>query len=164
MTVPELVTLAPGGMVLSEIDVSGLPLVNASLNATALVLLLCGYAMIKKGRRRTHKRFMVSAFFVSVLFLISYVTYHLAGTEKRFGGTGWIRPVYFIILVSHVALAATVPILATRTLYLGLRERWVKHRWWAKITFPIWVYVSVTGVIVYLLLYRLYGPAVGAVG
>lgn len=164
MTVPELTSLAREAMPLAQLDVSGLPLVNASLNAIALVLLLCGYAMIKKGRRRTHKRFMVSAFCVSVVFLISYVTYHLAGTEKRFGGTGWIRPIYFVILITHVLLAATVPILATRTLYLGLRERWDKHRWWAKITFPIWVYVSVTGVIVYLMLYRLYGPAVATVG
>jgi len=103
---------------------------------------------------------MIGAFCVSILFLISYLTYRFLGTEKHFGGTGWIRPVYFLILITHVTLAATVPVLATWTLSLGLRGRFEKHRRLARITFPIWVYVSLTGVIVYLFLFQWYGPAV----
>ena len=140
-------------------SLSDLPLVNATLNGLALVLLLTGYAMIKSGRRTAHKRCMVAAFGVSVLFLISYLTYRFAGEEKRFSGTGWIRPVYFFILITHVVLAATVPFLASGTLFLALKQRWDKHRRLARVTFPIWVYVSVTGVMVYVLLFRIYGPA-----
>ena len=140
------------------ISISDLPLVNASLNSVAFVLLLTGYAMIRSGRRTAHRRCMLSAFGVYTLFMISYLTYKFAGAEKKFGGTGWIRPVYFVILITHIVLAASVPFLASRTLYLGLRERWDVHRWWARITFPIWVYVSITGVVVYVLLFRIYGP------
>ncbi len=140
------------------ISLSDLPLVNASLNSVALLLLLTGYAMIRSDRRDAHRRCMLAAFGVSMLFLVSYLTYRLAGAEKKFGGTGWIRPVYFFILITHVVLAATVPILASRTLYLGLRGRWEQHRRWARIAFPVWVYVSVTGVLVYVLLFRIYGP------
>ena len=107
---------------------------------------------------------MISAFAVSILFLISYLTYAALGAEKRFGGTGWIRPVYFTILITHVLLAATVPVLATWTLVLGLRGRFEKHRRMARIAFPIWVYVSMTGVLVYLLLFRMYGPVAGPPG
>ena len=102
---------------------------------------------------------MTAAFCVSILFLISYLTYRFFGEEKRFGGQGWIRPVYFFILFTHVPLAATVPVLASRTLYLALRGRFDKHRRMARITFPIWIYVSVTGVIVYVLLFQIYGPS-----
>lgn len=158
---PPLMWVAPA---LAQVDVTVLPLVNASLNAIALVLLVTGYTMIKKGRRSSHKRFMLAAFAVSVLFLTSYLTYRFAGEEKRFGGTGWIRPVYFFILITHVTLAATVPFVASWTLYLGLRAQWERHRRWARITFPIWVYVSVTGVIVYILLFRMYGPAGSVAG
>ena len=146
-----------------SLSLSDLPLVNATLNGLALMLLLSGYAMIKSGRRTAHKRCMVAAFGVSVLFLISYLTYRFAGEEKRFGGVGWIRPVYFFILITHVVLAATVPFLASATLFLALKQRWDKHRRYARITFPIWIYVSVTGVVVYVLLFRIYGPA-GPVG
>jgi len=139
--------------------VSDLPLVNSILNGLALVLLLTGYTMIKSGRRMAHKRCMVAAFGVSVLFLISYLTYRFAGEEKRFGGTGWIRPLYFFILITHVVLAATIPFLASVTLFWGLKQRWERHRRLARLTFPIWVYVSITGVLVYVLLFRLYGPA-----
>lgn len=140
------------------IELADLPAVNATLNAIAFVLLMFGYVNIKKKRVQTHKRFMISAFTVSALFLITYLTYRFLGEEKRFGGTGWIRPVYFFILITHVVLAATVPILATWTLILGLTNRIEKHRRLARVTFPIWVYVSVTGVLVYLLLFQLYGP------
>lgn len=140
------------------IDISVLPAVNATLNTVAFVLLAIGYACIRKRRIAAHRRLMTSAFCVSILFLISYLTYRFAGEEKRFGGEGWIRPVYFLILITHVVLAATVPVLASWTLYLGLRGRWDKHRRLARWTFPIWVYVSITGVLVYLLLFQIYGP------
>ncbi len=142
---------------------SYLPEVNATLNSISLVLLIAGYRMIKRKNVAAHKRFMIAAFGVSILFLISYLTYRGFGQEKRFGGAGWIRPIYFFILITHVTLAATVPVLASRTLYLALRGRFEKHRRIARITFPIWVYVSITGVVVYVLLFQLYGPA-GTVG
>jgi uncharacterized membrane protein YozB (DUF420 family) len=141
------------------IELSDLPALNATLNSISFVLLVTGYRMIRAGRVALHKRCMIAAFVVSVAFLVSYLTYRALGEEKRFGGTGWIRPVYFLILITHVVLAATVPILASRTLYLGLRGRIAQHRRIARWTFPIWVYVSVTGVVVYVLLFRLYGPA-----
>ncbi len=143
------------------IELSDLPAINATLNSAAFVLLMIGRAAIKRRRVHLHKGFMIAAFGVSILFLISYLTYRFLGTEKRFGGTGWIRPVYFFVLITHVTLAATVPVLATWALSLGLRGRFEKHRRLARITFPIWVYVSVTGVIVYLLLFQWYGPAAG---
>jgi uncharacterized membrane protein YozB (DUF420 family) len=141
------------------IRLSDLPLLNATLNGISFVLLMTGYACIRRGRVRAHQRLMVSAFCVSVFFLISYLTYRFLGAEKKFGGQGWIRPVYFFILITHVALAASVPVLATRTLYLAFRGRFVQHRRIARVTFPIWVYVSITGVLVYLMLFRFYGHA-----
>jgi len=143
------------------IELNDLPAVNASLNAIAFVLLITGYVNIKRKRVLIHKRCMIAAFSVSTVFLITYLTYRFLGAEKRFGGTGWIRPVYFFILITHVALAASVPVLATWTLVLGLRGRFDKHRRLARITFPIWTYVSITGVVVYVLLFQLYGPAPG---
>ena len=140
------------------IELTDLPSINAMLNGTAFVLLVAGYLNIKRKRVTVHRRCMIGAYCVSVVFLITYLTYSFFGSEKRFGGTGWIRPVYFFILFSHVLLAATVPILATWTLILALRGRIEKHRRLARITFPIWVYVSVTGVVIYLLLFQLYGP------
>lgn len=140
------------------IELSDLPAVNATLNSTSFVLLVVGHRCIKRGRVTAHKRLMISAFCVSVLFLISYLTYRSLGQEKKFGGRGWIRPVYFFILSTHVVLAATVPVLATWTLTLALRGRFDKHRRLARVTYPIWIYVSVTGVLVYWLLFRLYGP------
>lgn len=147
-------------------ELNDLPALNATLNGFAFVLLLCGYVMICRGRLLAHKRFMLAAFAVSILFFTSYLIYRIFGEDKKFGGQGWIRPVYYLILISHVALAATVPFLATYTLYLGLRARFDRHRRLARITFPIWVYVSVTGVLVYLLLFVIYGPvrAPGAAG
>ncbi len=135
-----------------------LPALNATLNSISLVLLIAGYRQIKRRNVEAHKRLMLAAFGVSIFFLISYLTYRFFGEEKRFGGKGWIRPVYFFILITHVVLAATIPVLASRTLYLALRGRFDKHRRIARITFPIWVYVSVTGVIVYVLLFQIYGP------
>ncbi len=145
------------------IELDDLPAVNATLNVIAFGLLIAGYVNIRRRHLTAHKRCMVAAFGVSMLFLTTYVTYRIWGQEKRFGGQGWIRPVYFFILITHVVLAATVPILAGRTLYLGLRGRFEKHRRIARVTFPIWVYVSITGVLVYLFLFKLFGPA-GAAG
>jgi uncharacterized membrane protein YozB (DUF420 family) len=140
------------------IELRHLPTVNATLNLMAFFLLLCGYYFIRNGRVTNHARCMVSAFCVSILFLASYLTYRVLGEDKKFGGQGWIRPVYFVILATHVVLAATVPFLASYTLYQAARGRFAKHRKIARVTFPIWVYVSVTGVLVYLLLFIIYGP------
>ncbi len=135
---------------------SDLPLLNASLNATSGVLLLIGYTWIRRGRVRLHRAAMISACVVSTLFLTSYVIYHANIGSKPFPGRGPIRMVYFAILISHVILAATVPPLAMITLSRGLRARFDRHVAIARWTFPIWLYVSVTGVIVYVMLYRLY--------
>ncbi|MCA8999137.1 MAG: DUF420 domain-containing protein [Planctomycetaceae bacterium] len=138
-----------------------LPSTNAMLNGLATLMLLVGFAAIKAKRVALHKQMMLMSFAVSVIFLGCYLTYHWALHEyagvrgKPFSGTGVIRPIYFSILISHVILAATVPVLAIVTIVKGLRENWVSHRKWAKVTFPIWLYVSVTGVIIYWMLYRL---------
>ena len=137
-----------------------LPAVNAGLNGLATLLLGWGFVLIKQGRRNTHRNVMLTAFAVSIAFLACYVLYHaalhyntgLAG--KKFEGSGPARPVYFTILISHVLLAMTVPVLASITIYRGLKADWAKHRRIAKITWPIWMYVSVTGVIIYGMLYH----------
>jgi uncharacterized membrane protein YozB (DUF420 family) len=137
-----------------------LPHVNASLNSLATVLLLVGYGMIRQGRELAHRRTMISCFCVSVLFLVSYLIYHGLAGSKRFPDypPQAIRYFYFFILLTHVVLAAAVPFLAITTIYLGLRDRRQAHRALAKWTFPIWLYVSVTGVVVYVVLYHLYKP------
>lgn len=135
--------------------VHDLPAVNATLNATATVLLLTGRSLIRLGRREQHRKVMLSAFGVSILFLICYVVYHLQVGSVKFQGQGWLRSVYFTILVSHVILAATVPVLAILTLRRALKGEFAKHRKLARVTYPIWLYVSITGVIVYLMLYHL---------
>ena len=132
-----------------------LPAVNATLNAIAAVLLVCGYVMIKRGRWEIHRRFMLAAFSTSALFLVSYVIYHANVGSKPFGGQGAIRVVYFAILLTHVVLAALILPLALITLTHGLRERFERHVPIARWTLPIWLYVSVTGVIVYLMLYQM---------
>jgi len=146
--------------------VAALPAVNASLNAVATVLLLTGYARIRRGRVREHALAMVGAFVTSVVFLVCYLTYHAALhhytglSGRKFLGTGWIRPVYFAILISHVVLAVPVAVMALVTLFRAWRQDWIRHRRLARVTFPIWVYVSVTGVIIYGLLYHWPTPAV----
>lgn len=132
-----------------------LPAVNATLNAIAGVLLVCGFVMIKRGRIQTHRRFMLSAFATSALFLVSYVIYHANVGSKPFGGQGAIRYVYFAILFTHVVLAAVILPMALITLTHGLRARFDRHVPIARWTLPIWLYVSVTGVIVYLMLYQM---------
>jgi len=136
-----------------------LPTVNAALNAAATVLLVSGLVLIKRGREAAHKRAMLAAFVVSMLFLACYLTYHAQAGHVKFGGPEPVRTIYLAILVSHVLLAATVPFLAGATLYLGLRDRRAAHRRLAVWTFPIWLYVSVTGVVIYVMLYHLYPPA-----
>ena len=145
------------------IELSDLPAVNATLNLVSLVFLLVGYHAIRHDNVVRHRRCMVTAFCVSVLFLSSYLTYRFLGQEKRFGGTGLIRPVYFFILITHVTLAATVPFLAGLTLWRAIRGQFSRHRRIARWTFPIWVYVSITGVMVYVMLFVIWRPA-GPVG
>jgi uncharacterized membrane protein YozB (DUF420 family) len=136
--------------------VADLPTLNAVLNATSAVLLLIGFWNIKQRRIQTHRRFMIAAFVASGLFLTSYVIYHAQIGSKPFPGTGVARIIYFSILIPHVLLAATVLPLALVTLRRGLIRNDAKHRKIAKVTFPIWLFVSVTGVIVYLMLYQMY--------
>ena len=132
-----------------------LPSVNAFLNATAAVLLVWGYTLIRRKRIDTHRKVMLAAFVTSCLFLVSYLVYHAMTGSKRFPGTGTLRTVYLSILGTHTILAAVVPFLAIITLSRGLRGRYDKHRRIARWTLPIWLYVSVTGVIVYVMLYHL---------
>ena len=141
-------------MPLAFLGVHDLPVVNATLNGTAAILLLIGYVFIKQYKVRAHNQLMLAAFIVSCLFLISYVAYHLSVGSVRFDKPGWVRTTYLWILGTHTLLAATVPVLATITLVLGLKGKFERHRALAKWTFPIWLYVSVTGVIVYLMLYQ----------
>jgi uncharacterized membrane protein YozB (DUF420 family) len=135
--------------------IASLPAVNATLNAIAAVLLFCGYVMIRRRRIETHRKFMLAAFATSALFLVSYVVYHANIGSRPFTGQGPIRVVYFSILITHVILAAAVLPMALITLTHALRARFDRHRRIARWTWPIWMYVSVTGVIVYLMLYRM---------
>lgn len=137
------------------IELRDLPAVNALLNLTAACLLVCGYVLIRRRRIQAHKRVMLAAFSVSVLFLISYLVYHYQVGSVRFQKTGTIRTIYIGILFTHTVLAAVVPVLAVVTLFRALQERFDRHRRLARWTLPIWLYVSVTGVTVYLMLYRL---------
>jgi len=137
------------------ISVTDLPALNASLNALCTVLLLIAYVHIRARRIAQHRRMMLAAFATSVLFLISYVIYHAQVGSKPFPGTGLLRTIYFAILIPHVVLAAVVVPLALVTLRRGLRRDDRRHRAIARWTLPIWLFVSVTGVIVYLMLYWL---------
>ena len=136
-------------------SVADLPALNATLNAASAVLLTIGWILIKSGWITAHKRCMISAFVTSSLFLVSYVTYHAQAGSKPFTGTGAMRTLYFSILIPHVVLAAAVVPLALVTLTRGLRRQDDRHRRIAKWTLPIWLFVSVTGVVVYLMLYQM---------
>lgn len=131
---------------------------NSVLNSVAAILLLGGFIFIRKGRMRAHRACMISAVFVSTAFLISYLTYHYHVGDVRFQGHGWVRPVYFTILISHVTLAVVILPLIAITLWRALGGRFPAHRVIARVTWPLWMYVSVTGVIVYLMCYQLYPP------
>ena len=132
-----------------------LPSVNAVLNATAAVLLVWGYTLIRRKRIQQHRKVMQTAFVVSCLFLVCYVVYHYQAGSVRFQRTGALKTLYLAILGTHTLLAAAVPVLAIITLRRGLSARYDKHRRIARWTLPIWLYVSVTGVVVYLMLYHL---------
>jgi putative membrane protein len=141
----------PGGGTIA----STLPLLNACLNATSALLLAVGWLFIRRKRITAHKTCMVSALVVSTLFLISYVTYHALAGSRPFAGQGWIRAVYYPMLVSHIVLAAAIVPLALTTVYRALQGNFARHVRIARWTLPIWLYVSVTGVLVYWMLYRL---------
>ena len=137
-------------------SIADLPTVNATLNGISAILLVIGYILIRQRRIQTHRKVMIAAFATSTLFLICYVIYHANIGSKPFTGQGPIRTIYFVILVTHIVLAAFVPPLALITLIRGLRARYDKHAKLARWTLPIWLYVSVTGVIVYVMLYQMY--------
>jgi putative membrane protein len=138
------------------LSVSDLPSVNAALNATSAVLLTLGYAFIRQRAITAHTMCMLAAFGTSTLFLVSYLTYHYFHGTTPFGGTGWVRPLYFAILISHTALAVTIVPLAIVTLYRALKGQFKRHEQIARVTLPLWLYVSITGVVVYWMLYHLY--------
>ena len=137
------------------IDYALLPTLNAALNAISGIFLLTGYVLIRKRQINAHRNAMLGAFASSTLFLISYVIYHAQAGSRPFTGQGPIRLVYFAILISHVLLAAAILPMAISTLSRGLRGKYAEHKRIARWTFPTWMYVSVTGVVVYLMLYRM---------
>jgi protein SCO1/2 len=151
----DLAALAAGGH--SAFSFRTLPHLNAFLNAVSFLCLVSGYLMIRGKRVAAHRACMLSACGASVLFFISYITYHLRVGSVRFPGEGWVRPAYFTLLISHTLLAATVPFLAGVTLVRALRGDFPAHRRLARWTFPVWAYVSLTGVLVYVMLYWAYG-------
>ncbi len=136
-------------------QLTDLPALNASLNGLAAVFLVAGFGLIRRRRRGAHRVAMLAAFGCSVAFLVSYLYYHSQVGSVRFQGTGGIRTLYFTVLISHSVLAALVPFLAAATLYRALRGRFARHRAIARWTLPIWLYVSVTGVAIYWMLYRM---------
>lgn len=137
-------------------EIADLPALNATLNGLAAIFLVAGYAMIRRGERTLHKRCMLGALTASALFLTSYVIYHANAGSRPFQGEGPIRVVYFAILITHVVLAAAILPLALATTVRGLRSQFDRHVRIARWTLPLWLYVSVTGVVIYLMLYRLY--------
>jgi uncharacterized membrane protein YozB (DUF420 family) len=136
--------------------ISYLPHVNACLNGTSAVLLFTGYTFIRLRNVAAHRACQLAALAVSILFLASYVTYHYNHGSTRFQGTGIVRPIYFTILTSHTILAIVIVPLVILTFYRALRNDFARHRRIARITLPLWLYVSITGVIVYLMLYQIY--------
>ncbi len=136
--------------------ISELPHLNALLNATSAVLLLAGYTFIRRNRVRAHRNCQVSALVTSTVFLASYLTYHYYHGATRFPGQGVMRPIYFTILISHTILAIAIVPLVIVTFLRALRGDFERHRRIARWTLPLWLYVSITGVVVYLLLYRIY--------
>jgi len=140
--------------VVGGLDVSALPKLNAMLNGGSAILLGAGYVFIRRRQIAAHLSCMLSAFGLSILFLISYVVYHFHAGSRPFAGQGWIRPVYFVLLLTHVVLAAVIVPLALTTIWRALSGRFDRHRAIARWTLPIWLYVSVTGVVIYWMLYR----------
>jgi uncharacterized membrane protein YozB (DUF420 family) len=142
--------------VLSPEFISYLPHVNACLNGTSALLLFTGYRFIRARNVRAHRMCQISALIVSLLFLASYLTYHYHHGATRFQGTGLARPIYFTILTTHTILAMVIVPLVVLTFYRAFRNDFARHRRIARITLPLWLYVSITGVIVYLMLYQIY--------
>ncbi|HLK10106.1 MAG TPA: DUF420 domain-containing protein [Candidatus Binatia bacterium] len=134
---------------------AALPALEAGLNAASAVLLLAGWAAIRQRRARIHRACMIAAFAASIAFLAAYVVHHARAGVTRFSGSGWARAIYFGILGTHTPLAALVPVLATLTLALALRGRFRRHARLARWTLPVWLYVSVTGVLIWIMLYHL---------
>jgi len=147
-----LVAAFPQALRLDGLDVTGLPRVHAAMNGTTALLLTAGYVAIRTGRRKAHICLMSTSFVLSCLFLISYVTYHSQAPQSHFGGVGWIRPAYFFILVTHISLAPVLVPFVLFTLARAIRGELVRHRRLARWTLPIWMYVAVTGVLVYVMM------------
>jgi uncharacterized membrane protein YozB (DUF420 family) len=135
--------------------VRDLPTLNAALNALTALLLLCGWLLIRNGRRDAHRKVMTAALVTSAAFLASYLVYHAQVGSVRFQGQGRVRTVYFAVLISHTILAAAIVPLVGVTVVRALQGQFRRHRRWARVTLPLWAYVSVTGVVVYWMLYRL---------
>jgi uncharacterized membrane protein YozB (DUF420 family) len=131
---------------------------NAILNFASFILLILGYRQIKAGRKEYHKRYMLSASFCSVLFLVSYLTYHYFVGSVKFQGEGWSRTLYFTILITHTVLAAALAPMVLLTLYRALSGSFDLHKKIAQKTLPVWLYVSVTGVLIYVMLYHIFKP------
>jgi len=138
---------------------AALPTCNAVLNGLSAIFLVAGYRAIRRRHVRLHRACMVAAFTTSIVFLISYLTYHLQAGTTRFAGEGWMRPLYLAILGTHTVLAAAIPPLALTTLVFALRGRFARHARLARWTLPPWLYVSVTGVVIYVMLYWLFPPS-----
>lgn len=147
--------MAPAGTRITpaRVAVPVLPTLNAALNLTATVLLVSGVVLIRRKRERAHKLCMIAALWVSAAFLTSYLIHHGIHGSTRFWGEGGLRTAYLAVLLSHTVLATLVPFLALRTVWLALKDRRAAHRRWARFTFPIWLYVSITGVVIYVMLY-----------
>ena len=146
--------LMAGGSVArpAALDVTALPLLNACLNAVSAGFLVAGWIFIRRRRVAAHVTCMLAAFVVSSLFLVSYVTYHYHAGSRPFTGQGWIRPVYFALLITHIVLAAVIVPLALVTFFRGINGRVAEHRAIARWTMPLWLYVSITGVVVYVMI------------
>jgi uncharacterized membrane protein YozB (DUF420 family) len=138
------------------LSLTDLPALNATLNATSAILLIAGYRFIRRRQITAHKRCMLAAGATSALFLVSYLTYHYYVGSMPFRGQGWVRPLYFTILISHTTLAAAIVPLVLVTLFRAWKADFVRHARLARWTWPIWMYVSVTGVIIYVMLYQLF--------
>lgn len=143
-----------------SIDYNIFPVINATLNGASAVLITTGRLLIARRKISLHRAFMIAAVATSSLFLASYLFYHAHVRSVHFPGEGWVRPVYFTILISHTLLAVAVVPLVLLSLNHGLRERFDRHRRISRWTFPVWLYVSVTGVVVYVMLYQIYGARV----
>lgn len=142
-----------------SLSVSDLPTLNATLNGLSAILLAAGFVSIKRGRKLAHRNCMIGAFSVSTVFLISYLTYHYTAGHTSFANPAWFRPIYLAILIPHVILAAVIVPLILITLWMAFRGKFETHRKIARWTWPLWMFVSVTGVIIYLLLYHVFPQA-----